>query len=581
MRRKTIGRRAFLGGAAATVAAVGGASLGWALLRDSDDESAADATPTPFSTTPGPSATPVATPAATRPPTGGGARLAARTSFVFDTFDAALSGEPSVVEVLGRTHRRVLQWASFEAGVLGPGFASQWEQASPTSLLLTLRDDSWPAGSDLDSRPVTADDLVEHLERIVALASGNGLPLSQAPWTYGSIAHVEAVDGNLVRIETHSPDPFLVEALASRFAVVQRPEVIERYGDELSDLHPEHVIGTGDFLYRGFEEGALSFDARPGGDALLDTLAVVAAGQDAASFIAGERRGIPGSRPSRRTRDSRRTRQPRQRSARLRGQSGRFDVCRRGATLERPEPRCRNLGRSQPQLAHRRPLWRAGSSFGHHCPGLRRVLPARRCDPRFLGGIRNRRRGFEATEARATWEAAGGPALGPITLDVPAIFDPLYSAAESVAGRLATVLSAEVQPAIVSYTDIAERLASGYYGNGRAAFWLGWSSPLEGPDPSRWLRNQFHSTSASATAAGFQDSDVDALLDRLATEFLAEERSTTVAAIVDHLASGQGGFLSFALQTAEQFVRAPVEGRVNSPFWSQHLDAAVFRGRNE
>jgi hypothetical protein len=73
------------------------------------------------------------------------------------------------------------------------------------------------------------------------------------------------------------------------------------------------------------------------------------------------------------------------------------------------------------------------------------------------------------------------------------------------------------------------------------------------------------------------DVEIDRLLDRLASEFLVDERAATVAAAVDNLAFGQGGYLPFALQTAEQFVRSSVGGRVSSPFWSQHLDAGIAR----
>ncbi len=429
--------------------------------------------------------------------------MAARTSFVFDTYDAALSGEPSVVEVLGRTHRRALQWDSFRQGVLGPGFASTWEQASPTSLLLTIREDSWPAGPGLDARVASADDLVEHLNRVVALAAGDSLPLSQMPWAYGSIERVEALDDRSVRIDTSSPDAFLVETLASRFAAVQRTEAVESYGDELADLHPEQVVGTGDFLYQGFVDGALSFVARSGGDALLDALTVAPAGASADAFIAGDGDEFL-------ARDRREAPAVRDALGSLVRETRTYEDSPVVASFAVGAPPWNDSNLLAGVSGALNRGWLIDTLFANRAAPSGIVAPAS-SEP-FLpsAAILASWPGYradseaDASDARARWEAAGGAALGPIMVDVPAIFDPLYSAAASISARLKVVLGADVQPAIVSYTDIAERLANGYYGNGRAAFWFGWSSPLESPDPSRWLLNQFHSASASAVNIGLR-----------------------------------------------------------------------------
>src|SRR5689334_6196739 len=59
-------------------------------------------------------ATPTANP---RP--GGLFRKQSPTGFTFDTFDPQVTGQPSVIEVLGRTHSRLLNWTDFANLTLG------------------------------------------------------------------------------------------------------------------------------------------------------------------------------------------------------------------------------------------------------------------------------------------------------------------------------------------------------------------------------------------------------------------------------------------------------------------------------
>lgn len=574
--RRRLGRRAFLGGAAATVALAGGAGLGWKLSRDSSPISAGPVpsrTPedAPVSSATSASTTPAATTVA--PVAGGHARVAARSSFVFDTFDAALTGEPSTVEVLGRTHRRLIEWASFEDGLLGPGFAATWEQATPTDVLLTLRPDAWPATEATGARAVNPGDVVWHLERMLSLTRDDATPLSQQPWSYAGLDTVEAVDEQAIRLSTAFPDPFLLETLASRFALVQQREAIDTFGDRLDELRPEHLAGTGDFVYRGFAEGALEFVQRDVGEALLDDLAVQPAGADVETFLAG----IGDEYLARDRRDAPQIRE--QLGANVR-ETRVFEDSPVVATFAVGAPPWNDERLRAAVSGALNRTWLSGALFGGRAEPCGVVTPAQSTPygsqtagviPGYASVADD-----DATKARSAWEQAGGPELAEIQIDIPAIFDPLYSAATTLAGRLREVLGADVRPAVISYAEIAERVADGYYGNGRLALWMGWGPPLSSPDPSRWLIETFASDSPTARAAGFSDATVDLLLQRLRQEFVVDERAATVGELAGLLSGGAGGYLPLVIQTAEQFVRARLHGRVNAPFWSQHLDASLF-----
>ena len=67
--------------------------------------------------------------------------------------------------------------------------------------------------------------------------------------------------------------------------------------------------------------------------------------------------------------------------------------------------------------------------------------------------------------ARRLWVAAGGPGLGPVTIDFPSIFDPLYSASSVVVGLLNEAIGPQFRAAVETYTTISRRVLDGYYGS--------------------------------------------------------------------------------------------------------------------
>jgi hypothetical protein len=133
--------------------------------------------------------------------------------------------------------------------------------------------------------------------------------------------------------------------------------------------------------------------------------------------------------------------------------------------------------------------------------------------------------------------------------------------------------SAAFRASVDSYPNIAARAAAGEYGNGSAALWFGWGPPLASPDPSRSFIETYHSTSATAASLGFGDPAVDALLDRLSTEFdIDGRRSLTRDVSRILLETAGGGVLPWLLQRSELFRWARLSGPGKTAFWFQHRD---------
>ncbi len=559
------------GGAVVATAATAGAS-GFLLTRGSATSSKAAPLP------PLPSPTPFPQAAATSLPRGGTARVVAPRSFNFDTFDAARSGDPTVLEVLGRTHSRLVEWADFLQPRLGGDLAALWEQPDAATFVLHLDPAArWHDRPPLNGRGLTAADAAASLDRIRQLASRGGLPGLQDATAYAAISRLTPVDSVTLRLETAGPDPFLLDTLAGRFALVQAPESVSAFEASWPKLQPASVVGSGPFVFASGRDGVLSLDAFREGHRppALDRLAVSGPGKDdPARFLAGDldeaicrdRRDAP----------------------RLRGAPGgpftelaRFEESPVVTTFFAGAPpwnnpelvRALSGALNRPELARRLFAGRAAPAAA-----VTPATPAFALPESELAAFPGYRPVFQddAAEAARRWRAAGGPALGAVTIDFPNIFDPLYSASSIVIGMLNEVLGPQFRPAVDTYTAISARALDRQYGNGRAALWFGWAPPLSGPDPSRWLLDNFGPETATAASLGIAGRASHAL-DQLGAEFDLEARSGLVREVQrQHLQDGSPGLLTWLLQRQEVFRRPRLQRPAPVPFWSEHLDAEAW-----
>lgn len=517
----------------------------------------------------------MATPATTR---GGTARLMAARSFTFDTFDSQRAGEPSVLEVLGRTHSRLLRWTDFQAGHIGPDLARAWETPDPLTVVLHLDIAAhWQDRAPLDGRAVTADDVVAHLQRTIGLAASVNLPSAQRAADYATIARVNAPSSDRVVVAFARPDALFPVTLAGRFALVQPAAAVSAFEGRWPALDPDTVVGSGPFVFDGWaERGALAFRRHPRAHLppLLDGLAVSPPGGAFERFRAGELDEVI----ARDRRDAAAARA-------LPGfphEQSRYELTPVLSTLFTGAPPWDNpdLRRALSGALHRATL--ATRLFGGRAVASSPVPPAY---PGFAlaesalasyPGYGDAER--DAREARARWQAAGGPALGPVTVDFPSIFDPLYSASSVVTGMLNDVLEpGQFHAAIETYTAISAKAVGRRYGSGQASFWFGWGPPFAEPDPSRFLLETYASGGSGADTLGPTPAGFDALLQRMVAEpVLAHRQELAQDAARLLLDAGWGGQLDWLVQRSEVFRWPRLDGPPPTPFESAHLDVARF-----
>jgi ABC-type transport system substrate-binding protein len=133
----------------------------------------------------------------------------------------------------------------------------------------------------------------------------------------------------------------------------------------------------------------------------------------------------------------------------------------------------------------------------------------------------------DLTEARAMWDAGGGPALGQIVVDIPDIWEGAYSGVgASIINMLSATLGNEFVVEIHPYSTITNKLIdlTNTYGNGRNNIWYGWISDITQLEPTSGMYTVYHSQGAGFFQFGVQDDRIDSMLDQALAELDQEKR---------------------------------------------------------
>lgn len=564
-------RRRFLAASGAAGLAAAGSAAGVLATRGNErgpDLPAVSARPA--------SATSTATTVTATPPAAptGTARLVADRSFQFDTLDALRTGELSTLEILGRTHSRLLQWRFAPEPSLEADLASSWEQPDEQTLILNLDPAArWPLSPPLDGRPVSGDDVRIHFERALALAATPDLAGVQRDSGVQALSSVSIPEDRRVRLTLGRPEAAFVSGLAQRFALVQAPELVETLEARGHELRPEDILGSGPFRFDSLaDDGSLRFVAQAGGHrtSRLASIAVYQPPGSVDAFLAGKLDEVI-------ARDRRDT-------ARILS----AEPSAQPAPRHEPEPVVSTFFAGAPPWdnadlvraisAALNRTWLIEALWGGRASPAGPVAPvhgAAALGESALAGFPGYATdpAADARDARARWEAAGGPALGAVRVDFPNIFEPLFAASGVVIPRLREVLGNEFVPRIATYPLISQAVTERRYGNGEAAFWFGWGPGFIDPDPGRDLAAAYGDGGPGVTASA----SVQAALAALGQDFDASSRVGRARELAKGLlAEGGAGVITWALPYADYFVRGPSGGAATA-WWNQHEDAYLSR----
>ncbi|RYH07145.1 ABC transporter substrate-binding protein [Tropicimonas sp. IMCC6043] len=145
--------------------------------------------------------------------------------------DPAQAYEFTSGELVTNLYDRLVQYDAEDPTVLAPGVATEWmADAEAKTITFTLRDDA----KFTSGNPVTGDDVVFSLARVIKLNLTPAFILAQLGWTPENVDEMVTADGNTVTIkyEGDFSPAFVLNVLASRPAsIVDKAVVMEHETD--------------------------------------------------------------------------------------------------------------------------------------------------------------------------------------------------------------------------------------------------------------------------------------------------------------------------------------------------------------
>ena len=236
LRRQTLSRRRWLGGAATL--GVGASAL--AMVGCGDDDDAAGASPTGSG---GGASTAVASPtAAAAGKRGGELRVAMDRDPV--SLDPHIEASYRTQWAVGGAYNRVLGLTSDLA--IGPELAASREQPDSTTLTLKVQQGvKFHNVAPVNGRVLTAEDIIWNLNRI-----RTDKPEFQRRYMFEAIDSMTAPDANTVIIKLKQPFAPLLAYLSNPFTVIAPKELVDASGDLRTK-----AIGTGPFMLSDVQKG--------------------------------------------------------------------------------------------------------------------------------------------------------------------------------------------------------------------------------------------------------------------------------------------------------------------------------------
>ncbi len=553
--RQGISRRRVLGGAA--TAGVGVAALGLVGCGDDDDD-AGTSTATPSGS---PAASP--TTAAQTPQKGGVARFVSANN-TWDTFDVDRSRFSPVAWLMGMTNLGVTQWKSFTKAEIEGGIAEKWEQPDNQTIVFTVRPNVyWHDKPPVNGRQANAEDIAFFINRNKEgkLLDGTEDPNFYRKSAFRNVEKVEVVDPRTVRVTFSRPDPFFLTTLAGSYAKVQAPEAVRAFEKDYANMKADLVIGTGAFvLQKWAAEGDSEwvrhekFHAQVNWDGVKWLPLFTDPSAQQAAF---EQKQIDAFTPTQNAviQDLLKRYEGRIHEVKVfagNPQAGTYY----GGAAPWNNP---NLIGAIFRAFDRRALIQSilqgkGVLSGNVPPTQAAFAITERELITFPGYLEDR--ALEEAEAKKMWEAGGGPALGEIIVDIPDIWEGLYSGgAALITNQLQKVLGNKFTAKIEPYSTITGKIVKQEYGNGKNNIWFGWITEISDPEPTLLNYLQYNSTQPQFQQFGVKIDKVDQLTAQAVTEFDIAKRQELSKEVMRELVKNYGAGIPYSLVAVNSSLR--------------------------
>lgn len=576
MKAGRLSRRRFVGGAAA--AGVGAAALGAVGCGDDDDDNGGGSTATAEPTGSATQAT--QTQAAGTPQKGGTLRLVSSNN-TWDTFDIDRSRFTPVGSLFGMTNLGIVQWKSFVNPEIEGALAESWEQPDPMTTVFNVRPNVfWHDKPPVNGRAVTAEDLAFFIERNRngVLLDGTEDPNFYRKASYASVESVEVTDPMTVTVRHNRPDPFFINILAGSYSKVQAREAIEEFESQYQNLDARLIIGTGPFVLDQFAaEGQSHWSAHPKFYEQVNFDGVqwfpLFTDQNAQE-VAFRQKELDAYGPTQNSVID-------QLNQDLKGQitESRYFTGnpQAGTYYGGAEPWSnKNLIGAIFKAIDRRALI-AGILQGKgvmsgNVPPSQQAFSISEQELQTFDGYKADREA-EEREARQMWEAGGGPALGEIIVDIPDVWEGLYSGgAATITSQLNRVLGNTFTAKIEPYATITGKIVNQEYGNGRNNIWFGWITEVTDVEPTVLNYLTYNSSSPQWQQFGVKNDRIDELTAKAMTEFDLAARQEISKDVVRECAREYGAGVMYIMNGISTVMRWNyLHVPESSPFVQTHM----------
>jgi ABC-type transport system substrate-binding protein len=545
-------RRRLLGGAA--VAGIGAASLGIVGCGDDDDDNGGSSSPA-ANGTPGTSGTTAASPSAAAKQKGGTAHFISANN-TWDTFDVDRSRFTPISVLFGYTNQGVVQWDNYANGKIGGAMAESWQQPDKQTAVFTLRPNTfWHNKPPVNGRAAVADDITQFI-----LRNKNGKTLDGADDSnfyrksaFQTVDKVETVDAKTVKVTLNKPDPFFINTLAGSYTKVQAPEAIKAFEKDYINLSADKVIGTGAFILTDFKaEGTLTlvrndkFYTQVNADGIKYLPLFT---DQAAQQAAFEQKQVDAFAPTQNAVLDDLNKRLAGKITELKGyaanpQAGTYYG---GAAPWSNANLVGAIFRAFDRRALISSLLQGKASLSGNIPPTQQAFGITEKELiTFPGYLEDRAK--EEAEAKKMWDAGGGAALGEIIVDIPDIWEGLYSGGSAlITNQLKKVLGNTFTAKIEPYSTISTKVSNASYGNGKNNIWWGWITEITDPEPTLLNYLSYNSAQPQFKQFGVKIDKVDTLTNQLVTEFDLAKRQSGNQDIERELVKAYGAGIHYSL----------------------------------
>ncbi len=552
-RKSRMTRRRLIGGTA--TAGLGAAALGLVGCGDDDDDDSGGSPTAAPTTASGGSPTAAASASAVAKQKGGTAHFISANN-TFDTFDIDRSRFSPIAVLFGYTNLGVMQWQSYKDGKIAGALAEKVEQPDKQTFVFSVRPNVfWHNKPPVNGRAVVADDIAQFILRNKNGKTGDGVddPNFYRKASFQTVDKVEVVDAKTVKVTTAKPDPFFLNVLAGTYTKVQAPEAIKAFEKDYANLSADKIIGTGAFQLTEFAaEGKLTFTRNEKFYTQVnwDGIKYVPLFTDqAAQQAAFEQKQVDAFAPTQNAVLDDLNKRLAGKITELKAfsanpQAGTYY----GGSKPWNDPNLIGaIFRAFDRRSLINSLLQGKAALSSNIPPTQAAFGiAEKELITFPGYLEDRAK--EEAEAKKMWDAGGGPALGEIIVDIPDIWEGLYSGGSAlITNQLKKVLGNTFTAKIEPYSTITTKIVKQQYGNGANNIWYGWITDITDPEPTLLNYLSYNSAQPQFQQFGVKIDKVDTLTNQLVTEFDLAKRQDGNKEINRELVKAYGAGIPYTL----------------------------------